>query len=183
MDWTTSKSNHSNQQMPCESSSLNLISGSAMIVGLKITHITLEHYTTRILSNVFSSIWHISHCRRTSILNWCASQTWKPAEYTARWTLVIGGGICVISFLPERQLFQSCVHPTKLTWPIFQGISIPGQSISQMVIFEKISAGHLRPVPGFLLGWSHVPRKVPPILTKHGIASLEMCYLNSGILT
>jgi hypothetical protein len=48
VDGPTSKSNHFIQQMPYESSSLNAISGSAMIVGLKMTHICSEHYTTGI---------------------------------------------------------------------------------------------------------------------------------------
>jgi len=48
MDCTTSKSNHSIQQMFFEDSSLNLILGSAMSVGFKMTHISLEHYTTGI---------------------------------------------------------------------------------------------------------------------------------------
>ena len=84
VDWTTTKSNHSNQQMPCESCSLNSISGSAMIVGLKMTHISSERYSTGIFSNVYSSCWHISHFRRTSILNWCASLTLRVVESTAR---------------------------------------------------------------------------------------------------
>jgi hypothetical protein len=54
VDWITSKSNHSNQQMPCKNSSLNAISGFAMIVGLWIIHISSEHYTTGIFSNVSS---------------------------------------------------------------------------------------------------------------------------------
>jgi len=81
MDWTTSNSKHSNLRMPCESSSLNLILGSAMIIGLKIIHISSEHYNTRIFSNVFSSFLNISHCRGTLILNWCGSPTRKTAEY------------------------------------------------------------------------------------------------------
>jgi hypothetical protein len=40
IDWTTSKSNHSIPQMPFESSSLNSISGLAMTVGLKMSHIS-----------------------------------------------------------------------------------------------------------------------------------------------
>jgi hypothetical protein len=55
MDWTTSKSKHSIQQMPYESSSLNSISGSAMIIGLNMTQTCLEHYTTAIFSNVSTS--------------------------------------------------------------------------------------------------------------------------------
>jgi hypothetical protein len=84
LDWTTSKSNHFNLQILYESSSLKLILGSVMIVGLKIIRISSEHYTTGIFSNVCSSFWHISHFRCTSILNWCALQTRKVAEYTAR---------------------------------------------------------------------------------------------------
>jgi len=49
------KRNHVDQQMPCESSTLNSIPGSVMIVGLMIIRISLEHYTTGILSNVYSS--------------------------------------------------------------------------------------------------------------------------------
>jgi len=84
VDWTTTKLNHSNQQMAFESSSLNSISGSAMIVGLKMTHTSLEHYTTGIFSNVSSSFWHVSHFRRTSILNRCASLTPRVVKITAR---------------------------------------------------------------------------------------------------
>jgi len=84
VDWTTTESNHSNQQMPCESCSLNSTSGSAMIVGSKMTHISSEHYSTGISSNVYSSCWHISHFRHTSILNRCASLTLRVVESTVR---------------------------------------------------------------------------------------------------
>jgi len=84
VDWTTTKSNHSNQQVPYESSSQNWISGSARIVGFKAIHISSEHYTAGIFSNVSSSFWHISHFRRTLILNWCASLTLGAIESTAR---------------------------------------------------------------------------------------------------
>jgi len=50
-----SKLNHSNQQMPYKSSLLNSILYFAMIVGLMITHISLEHYTTGIFSTVSTS--------------------------------------------------------------------------------------------------------------------------------
>jgi hypothetical protein len=60
VDWTTSKLNHSNWQMACKSFSLNIILGSVMIVGLKLTHISSEHYTTRICGNVLHSFLHIS---------------------------------------------------------------------------------------------------------------------------
>jgi len=46
VDWTTSQLNHSNQQMLYEYSAQNSISGSAMIVGLKMTHPSSEQYTT-----------------------------------------------------------------------------------------------------------------------------------------
>jgi len=78
------KSNHSNQQVPYQSSSQNSNLGSTMIVGLKMIHISSEHYTTGIFSNVSSSFWHISHFRRTSILNRCASLTLRAVEFTAR---------------------------------------------------------------------------------------------------
>jgi len=55
VDCSTSKSNTSNLQMPIINSSLKLILGLAVIVGLKMTHISLEHYTTGIFSNVSSS--------------------------------------------------------------------------------------------------------------------------------
>ena len=84
MDWTTSESNYSIRQMPFERSSLNSILGSVMTVGLKITHISSEHYTTGIFSNVSSSFRHISHFRCTSILNRYASLTLRVVESTAR---------------------------------------------------------------------------------------------------
>ena len=84
VDWTTSQSDHSNRQMWYESSSLNLISGSAMLVGLNMTHISSEHYTTGIFSNVSRSLWHISHFGHTSILNRCTWLTLRVVESTAR---------------------------------------------------------------------------------------------------
>jgi len=169
--------------MPYESCSLNLISCLAMIVGLKMTHISSEHYSIGIFSNVSSSFWHISHFRRTSILNRCASQTLRGVESTARWTRANGGGIHKIYFLPERRLYQSFVHPTRLTLPILRAINMPGRCISQLVIFGKISAIHQKSAPRFLSGWSHVRRKVPKTFTRHGILRLELCCLNWGILT
>ena len=115
VDWTTSKSNHSNQQLPYERSSLNLILGSVMIVGLKMTHISSEHYTTGIISNVSRSFWHISHFRCTLILPQCALLTLRVIESTARWTRAIGGGIHSINFLPEWRLCLSYVNPPRLT--------------------------------------------------------------------
>jgi len=183
MERTTSKLNHSILLMPYESSSLNLISGSAMTVGLQMSHISSEHYTTEIFSNVSGSCWHISHFRSTSIVNRGTSQPLRVIESTVTWTEAIGGGIHRINFLPERRWCQSYVHPTRLTWLIFWAISMPGNSISQLVIFERISAAHQKSAPGFLSDWSHVPWKVPRPLTKPGIPRLELCCLNLGILT
>jgi len=135
--------------MLCKSCSLKSILSSAMIPGLKIIRISSEHYSTGIFPNVFSSFGHSSHFTRTSILNRSASQTRKVAEYTARCTTPTGGGMHKISFRLERQLCQSFAHLTRLTWPIFLVISVPGRCISRMVIFEKISAGHLKSAPGF----------------------------------
>jgi len=160
VDWRISKSNHSNQQMPCESSSLNWMLGFAMIVGLKITHTSFEHYTTGIFSNVSSSCWHMSHFGSTSKWNQCALQNLRVIECTARWTWEISGGILRINFLPERRLCQSFVQQTRLTWPIIQATSMPGHCISQLVIFENISPAHLKYSPAFLSGWSHVPWQV-----------------------
>jgi len=84
VDWTTSKSKHSNQQMPFESSSLNSNSGSAMIVGMKIIPMSLEYYTIEIFSNVSSSFWHISNFRHTSMVSRCALLTLMVIESPAR---------------------------------------------------------------------------------------------------
>ena len=183
MDWTTAKSNHFNLQMHCESSSQNSIWGSAMIVGLKIIRLSPAHYITGMISNVSSYFEHISDFRRTWILNCWASQNRKVVEYTARWTPATGGGIHRISLLPEWRLCQSFVHPTRLTWPLFQAISMPGHCIPRMVIFEKISAIHQKSTPQCLLGCFHVPREAPKIQTMHGILRLEQCCPHSGILT
>jgi len=144
VDWTPSKWNHSNQQMPYERSSLNWISGSAMIVGLKMSHISSAHYTTGMYSNVSRSFWHISHFRRSWILNWCASLSLRVIESTARWTWVSGGEMHRINFLPERRLWQVDVHPTRLTEPIVRATIMPGHCMSQLVIFDKISAAQLK---------------------------------------
>jgi len=119
VDWTTTKSNHSNQQMFYKSWSLISIAVSAMIVGLKITLISLAYYTTGIFSNVSSLFCHISQFRHTLILNRCTSLTPRVVQSTVRRTWVIGGGIKRINLLAERQLYQSYVHPTTLTRPIF----------------------------------------------------------------
>jgi len=60
---------------------------------------------------------------------------------------------------------------------------MPGRCISGLLIFEKVSATHPNSAPGFLLGWSLVPWKVPKILTRHGIRQLDQCCPHSGILT
>jgi len=137
----------------------------------------------REISNLFSSIWHISHFRSTLILDWCAPQTRKVAGYTASWTQVIGGGIPKISFLPEWRLCQSFGHLTRPTWHMFGAIGMPGHCISRLVIFDKICTGHLNRAPGFSLGWSPVPWEVPKILMMHGFLRMELCRLHSGNLT
>jgi len=131
VDWTTSKLNDSIEQIPYQSSSLNLISSSAMTVGLKMTHISSECDITEIFPDVSRFFWHISHFRRTSILTRCASVTLRVIESTARWTRAIGGGIQRINFLQQQQLWHSYVHPTRLTWLIFRVISMPGCWISR----------------------------------------------------
>jgi len=169
--------------MPWESSSLNSIWGSTMIVGFKMTHISSQPYTTGIFSNVFSSSWHISHFMHTSKWNRCATLTLRVVESTVRWTREPGGGIHRINFLPERQLCQSYVHLMRLTWQIVLAIGTPGACISRFIIFQKISGRHLQTTPGFLSRGFHVPGKVPKRLTKHCITWLELCGLNFGILT
>jgi hypothetical protein len=157
MDWTTWKSNHFNQRMYYECSSLDLISGMAMIVGLKIIHTSSEHYTTGIYSNLYRSVWHISQLKRTSISNRCGLQTRKVAKPTVRSTQVIGGGMRKISYLLERRLCHSFGHLTRPLGLIFRVTSMPHRCISRSIIFEKISAGHLISMLGFLFGWSPVP--------------------------
>ena len=154
-----------------------------MIVGLKVICTSSKYYTTGIFPNVYSSFWHIAHFRRTSILDWCASQTRILAEYTPRWTDAIGGEVRKISFLLELRLCQSFVQLTTPTWTIFRATSVTGCSISRLAIFKMISAAHLTRVPGFMSGWCPVPRRVPNILTRHGILWLEQCCLHFGILT
>jgi len=154
MQWTTSKLNYFNQQIPCASSSLNLISGSVMIAAFKIIYISSEHYTTAIFSNKFSTFWYIFHCMGWLILNQCVSLTQRDTEYTARWTPVIGGGLHIITFLLERWKCQSFEHPTSLIWPILYAVRILCRSISHLIIFAMVSAIHLISGPRFLLGCS-----------------------------
>ena len=166
-----------------ESSSLDSIVGSAIIVGLKIIRTSSEHYTTGIFSNVYSYCWHIFHFKHTSILNQCALHTRRVAQYTARWTQAIGHGIRKISFLLEQRLCQLFVHPTRPTWPIFWATCMPGRCNSRSVILEIESAVQVKSAHEFLLGWSPVLRKVPKILTRYGIPRLEQCSPHSAILT
>jgi hypothetical protein len=56
-------------------SSLKSDSGSDILVGLKIVNLSLEHCTTVILSDEFSSFWHLPQYWSTLILNQCALQT------------------------------------------------------------------------------------------------------------
>jgi len=183
MDWTTSISDHFNQQMLYASTTPDTISGSVMIDGLMIIRISSAHYTTGIFSNVYSSFWLISHFRCTSVLNWYTLQPGNIAEYKARWTWPIGGRIHKISFLPERRFCQLFVHPTRPTSPIFRATSRPGPCISRLVIFERIPTTHLESAPGFSLGLSPVPRKIRKMLTRHGIPRLEQCCPHSETFT
>jgi len=132
-----------------------------MRVELKFIHISSEHNITAIFSRIYTSFWNISHFRRNSISNWWAWQTQKVTEYKVSWTRVNGGGIHRISFLPGQPFSQTFLHPKRLTWTMFRAFSMPGHCISQLILFEKISAGHLETKPGLSLGWSHMPPKVP----------------------
>jgi hypothetical protein len=58
---------------------------------------------------------------------------------------------------------------------------MPGHLITQIVIFEKMSAAHLQCAPGSLFGWSRVPRTIPRTLKNHGIPKLERCCFDLGI--
>jgi len=181
--WTTSKWNHFNRQMLCESCRLKMISGLAMMVGLKMIRLSSEHHSAGIYWNVSSCICRIAHFRRISILSWCASRTWKVAEYTPRSSLASGGGIHKMRYLPERRLCQSFVHQTRLTCLIFEAIGLLCYCISWLVIIEKISAVHLQGIPCFSIGWFHVPQKVANIQMWDGIPHWEQCWPHCGILT
>jgi len=64
-----------------------------------------------------------------------------------------------------------------------RAISMPGCCILWLVIFERISAGHMKSEPGLSSAWSHVHQKVPKTLTRHGIPRLELCCPDLGSLT
>jgi hypothetical protein len=162
---------------------LKSIMGSAMIVGFMFIRLFSVLYTTGIFSNICSFFWRISHFRHTSDWNQCTWLARKVAEYTAKWILETGDGIYKISFLQKRRLYKSYVHPTRLTWLIFQAISMPGRCISQLVIFKKIPAGHVNSARGFSLGGFHASQKVRKIHMRHAIPRLEQCYPYSGLLT
>jgi len=154
-----------------------------MIVGMKIIYISWEDYATGIYLHVYCTFWHISHFRCTSILNRCALKTWKITKHTVRSTRAISGEVLKISFLPEPWLCQSFGHLTRLTWLIFQAITMPGCCISWLVTSRKISAEHLICAPGLWFGWFPVLQKVLELLTKHGISWLELCCIHSRMLT
>jgi len=71
----------------------------------------------------------------------------------------------------------------KSHWTNVLATSMHGHCISRSVLFEKISATHLKSTSGFLAGWAHVPRKVSKTLMKNGTPRLELCCLKWGILT
>jgi len=60
----------------------------------------------------------------------------RAVEFTARWTLAIGGGIYQFNFMLERRLCQSFVQMTRLTCSIFRAITMAARSISQFKIFK-----------------------------------------------
>jgi len=152
-----------------------------LLMGLTRIHLSSKHYTTGTFSDVCSSCCHFTHGRRTSILNQCTLLTRKLAKSVGRGALRIGCGICRINFLPARQLCHWFVHATRLTWTLFQEMSMPHHSISQLVRFEKKSTGHLHSVPDFSLGRYPVPQKLTEILMRHGITRLEQCSPSSRI--
>jgi len=154
-----------------------------MVVSLKIIAVSLEYYATVIISNVDRSFCHFLNVRCTSRLNQCIPQTRNAARYTARWMQVIHGALCKIGFLPEQWLCQSFVYPTTLPWPICGAIIIYACSISQLVIIQKISTGHLNSMRGCSFGWSPIPRNLPEILTTQAIPESELRCPLSGILT
>jgi len=182
VDWKTSKLNQSNEQMPCNSSSPKLIFGSAKIVWLKIIHISLEHYIMGIFSSVNGVFWHISHFRCTSIFKPMCVDAWMVAELLVRWTWT-SGGIHSIHFLLECWLCQLFLHLTRLTWPIFQPITMLDHCFSQLELLEKIFAALLPSSFGYLSYWSVVSRNVPYTLTRHGIPQLELSCPHWEILT
>jgi len=77
----------------------------------------------------------------------------------------------------------SHMHPMRITCPIVRVISMAGICNSHLVIFEQISAIHLKSMPGFSSDWSHVPRKVTKTVMQHGIPLLELGCLKLRILT
>jgi len=96
---------------------------------------------------------------------------------------VIGGWIHRINFQLEWRLCQSAVDLTRPNWPSIRAVGIPGRCITQLVIFDKMSAGHWQCSPQSSSGWSHVPRKMATTLTKYGIQWLKLCCLHLGTLT
>jgi len=96
---------------------------------------------------------------------------------------VIGGGIHKICILLGQQLCQLFIQLTRFTWSIYQAISMPGRCILQVVLFKKISIVHLKFMPVWFFGSSHVTQKVRNIQRRHGILPLELCGPHSGTLT
>ena len=166
-----------------ESSSLDSISGSAMIVGLKIIRTSSEHYTTGIFSNVYSSFWHISHFRRTSILNILRLADWQSRQIysemnTGDWwwdtqdQLPAGATIVPVICASDK------THLTNFSgdqhaWPLYLTIGNIRKDICRT---PKKRAW-------ILVGLIPCPPKGAKILTRHGIPRLELCCPHSGILT
>jgi hypothetical protein len=141
-----------NHLMLYGSPSLDSISGWPMTIELKINHTSWEHYTTAILSNVYRSCLHIAHFWSRLNLNRSTLQTQKVTEYKVRWTFAGGCERSKISFLPERQLFGSFLHPTRPTWPISQAMSLSGHWNSSFAILGQISPVPQQSAPASVLG-------------------------------
>jgi len=119
IDKWTSKSNPSDLQMDHTSFLLKVISGQTVTVKWKIFHIVLESLTAGIVVNVCSSFRQVSHVRNTLLLIRCMFHGQNVGICTVSSTWVIGCQKYKINFLLEWQLYQSFVHPTRLTGPIF----------------------------------------------------------------
>jgi len=180
MDWTISRLNYSNQQVPLESSSLNSIPGSLIMFVLRMTHLS-------------SDIIVQGYFQMYSLTSSTSCFSGKPRFLTAAhcwlwgWSNILCDNhrrlVVKISFQREWPLCQSYVNPTRLTWPICQAISMPGRCISQLVKLKKIFPGNLQSSSGLFSGGSHIPRKVPKTLMNYGITWLEFYCLNLCILT
>jgi len=137
---TTTKLNNTNQKMVSKISTQNSNLDSAIIVVLKIMHMSSVYYTIGTFSNVYSSFYSISNVWLTLILSKCVLPTLRVIKSVVKWKWATGCGICLINFLLGQQLYLLGLYLTRFTWPIFRLISIPGHYTVQLVRFQKISA-------------------------------------------